>query len=58
MGTEEGKDPNQAYDEELARGSKAPEPPEGAAWGGDLNPVRETPTPFGSLNDGGTGGAR
>lgn len=55
MPTEAGTDPNQARDEERARGEDHPKQSPDEAWGESLNPVRETPTPFGGLKDGGAG---
>ncbi len=54
MATESGTDPNQQRDEERARGKDHVPPNEAKEWDA-LNPVRETPTPFGGLKDGGAG---
>lgn len=55
MATEGGQDPNAQYDEEKARGKDHPALSEADQWGTDLNPVRETPTPWGRLGEGGPG---
>lgn len=55
MATESGTDPNQQRDEERQRGNDHPNLSPAEQWGEDLNPVRETPTPFGGLKDGGAG---
>lgn len=50
-----GADPNEALDEQRIRSKDAPEVPLEERWGEDQNPLRETPTPFGNMTDGGTG---
>jgi hypothetical protein len=57
MATDKGEDPNEARDDERARGGGPPKISENDQWGEDLNPVRETPQPFGNLGDGGPGAA-
>ncbi len=51
----DGENPNAKHDEEIAKGSAPPKLSDEDAWGTGQNPVRETPTPFKNLNDGGTG---
>ena len=50
-----GSDPNEALDDERQRTPDAPSAPLEERWGEDQNPLRETPTPFGNMTDGGTG---
>lgn len=50
-----GTDPNEARDDERNKGQDHPNLSEGEQWGTDLNPVRETDTPFTGLKDGGAG---
>jgi hypothetical protein len=47
-------DPNEKHDDELARGKDHRPLSEADAWGTKLNPVRDTPVPFGGLSDGGS----
>lgn len=47
-------DPNEKRDDERAAGRDHAPISEADAFGTKLNPVRETPTPFGGLSEGGT----
>ena len=47
-------DPNEAHEDDLAKGKDHPALSEADAWGTKQNPVRETPVPFGNLSDGGS----
>ena len=50
-----GSDPNEALDDERIRGKDHQDVPLEQRWGEDQNPLRETPTPFGNMTDGGSG---